>query len=172
MNAKGYTRLGMMSVVVLLVSLVGFAGQDREDEEHERQVKQSEVPPPALAALKKSAGAARLEAFAEETEHGYTYYEGSWKSAQGNVDTLVTAAGDLMEIEESVSADRVPKPVIEKVRREAGRDATMRFERKTVIRYEVKYRKGDRWHEVVLSADGREHEHEETAVAGHDDDDD
>lgn len=145
------------------------AAKPNEKDEQERKIKESEVPPPALAALKKLAGTATITQFEEEIEHGDTFYEGSWKQASGKVDALVTAAGDLVEIEEIVPADAVPKVVLNAAQKAAGATAGLRFEKKTTVLYEVKFRKNDRRHEVVFSPTGREHGHEEST--GTEDDD-
>jgi hypothetical protein len=86
------------------------------------------------------------------------------------VDALVTAAGDLVEIEETVAEPAVPKPVLAKARAAAGPDATLRFEKKTLIYYEAKFRKDDRHHEILLAPDGRQYEHEEEDGPGESDD--
>ncbi|MCK6486457.1 MAG: hypothetical protein L6R00_20260 [Phycisphaerae bacterium] len=152
------------------LALVRAQGQPKSQEQ-EREVREAEVPKAALAALKKLAGTNPIVEFAEEIEHGVTYYEGSWKGPNGNVDVLVTTAGDVVEIEEVVPIGEVPKPVLDKARRAAGEDAKLYVEKKTVIFYEVKYRKDDRRHEVLLSPDGREHEHEEEQTKEGEDDD-
>lgn len=144
-------------------------GKDDEDEEEgqkgqgevERQVTEAEVPAAALAALKKLAAGAKLTAFSEESEHGHTFYEGSWKAKSGrNVDVLVTPGGDLVEIEESVGADGTPAAVQKAAQKAAGKDAKIAFEKKTMILYEVKFTKGGRGHELLLTPDGRRVEEE------------
>jgi uncharacterized membrane protein YkoI len=127
-----------------------------KSEEQEREVTEAQVPPAALAALKKLAGGAKITEFAEEIEHGSTFYEGSWKTAAGtNVDALVTPAGDLVEIEEQVSPDQVPAAILAAVRKLSGPDARLFCEKKTMILYEVKFKKGDRRHEILYTPDGR-----------------
>ena len=169
MNRQWHRIMGLSAAIVLVACLAGFAWDSGGPDEQEREVKESEVPAPALAALKKLAVTAKIMAFEEEIEHGHTFYEGSWKGPHGKVDALVTASGDLVEIEETVSAGMVPKPVLAGAKRAAGKDAKLYFEKKTMILYEVKFRKGDRRHEIVYSPDGRVHEHEEDE--GHAEDD-
>lgn len=132
------------------------------DDEQERKIVEKDVPPAALAALKKLANGAALTEFSEEKEHGRTYYEGSWKGKHGNVDALVTPAGDLVELEERIPAEAVPSAVLEAAKSAAGSGASLHFERKTVTLYEVKYRAGQKSHELLLGPDGRQHEHEES----------
>ena len=160
--------LGTGAVLALACVIMAGGPPDKKGEpkggksgETERKVEEKDVPKAALEALKKLAGEAKITEFAEEVEHGSTFYEGSWNGPQGKVDGLVTAGGDLVEIEEAVSGDAVPKTVKAAAEKMAGKDAELRFEKKTVVLYEVKFKKGERKHEVVLTPDGRQQEHEE-----------
>lgn len=129
--------------------------------ETERKVTKAEVPEAALATLKKLAGRAKITEFAEEIEHGHTFYEGSWKSRSGaNIDVLVTKSGDLVEIEEQVDTDKVPSAVLKAARKVAGKGAKLTFEQKTMILYEVKFSKDNCRHELLLTPDGRRVEEE------------
>jgi hypothetical protein len=164
-------------IMWLAVSILAVGGlfaiaqpkQQKEKEEQERKVEEKDVPKAALDALKKLAGGAAITEFSEEVEHGSKFYEGSWKGSRGKVDALVTADGDLVEIEETVSGDSVPKAVMAAAEKTAGKGAELRFEKKTLILYEVKFKKGDRKHELVLTPDGRQQEHEEQAGPESDD---
>jgi hypothetical protein len=129
--------------------------------EFERKVSKEDVPKAALATLKKLAGRAKITEFAEEIEHGHTFYEGSWKSRSGaNMDVLVTKSGALVEIEEQVDTDNVPSAVLKAVRKVAGKGARLVCEQKTMILYEVKFSKDNARHELLLTPDGRRVEEE------------
>jgi excinuclease UvrABC nuclease subunit len=129
--------------------------------ESERQVKKEDVPKAALKTLKKLAGQAKITEFAEEIEYGHKFYEGSWKSSSGaNIDALVTEYGALVEIEKHVETDDVPSAVLKVVRKAAGKDAKLSFEKKTMILYEVKFSKDNNRHELLLTPDGRRVEEE------------
>lgn len=167
------TRRGLwiaVTLMVLAMASVAVAWSRASHEESERSIKESEVPADALTALKKLAGGARLTEFSEETENGHTYYEGSWKGPNGDVDALVTPGGDLVELEEVVPFDSIPRAVQQKAHDAAGKDAKLFVEKKTYVMYEVKFRKGDRKHEVLYAPDGRTHEHEDEQ--GHEEGDD
>jgi hypothetical protein len=124
--------------------------------EAERQVTKAEVPEAALTAIKKLAAGAEITNFAEEIEHGSTFYEGSWKTPAGaNMDVLVTPTGDLVEIEEQISIDKVPAAALKVARKAAGKEIELAFEKKTMILYEVKFQKGENRHELLLTPDGR-----------------
>lgn len=144
--------VGAVAVCVLGAFFV-FADDKKAAQDGEREVKQDEVPASALAALKKVAGAAGLTGFAEETEHGRKFYEGSFKGPDGNVDILVTESGDLVAIEESIPATKVPHAVRTAAEKEAGEDAT--FERKTFYVYEIHFTKDGKNRELIFTTDAR-----------------
>lgn len=122
----------------------------------ERGVTSADVPAAALATLKKMADGAEITAFSEETEHGHTFYEGSWKSSSGtNIDVLVTPTGDLVETEQGITIGQVPMAVQKAIRKAAGKGTELAFEKKTSIQYEVTFQKRHRRHELLLTPDGR-----------------
>lgn len=146
--------LGLTAASAVLVSGIAVWAQEKpKPQDYEKKVKEAEVPAPALAALKKLAGGAAFTEFAEEVEHGHKYYEGTWKGPDGSVDALVTEAGDVIEIEESMPGAKVPAGVRAAAEKAAGKDAS--FERKTVYMYEIHYKKDGKTHEMIFTADGR-----------------
>ena len=166
-------HLKLVAVVILLAGLlcvaaVGQRGTERVKStsptpagESERKVTEDEVPKAALAALKKLARRAKITEFAEEIEHGSTFYEGSWKTRAGaNMDVLVTSAGDLVEIEEEMPANKAPAEVLKAARKAAGQNAQLTCEKKTMILYEVKFTTPQGRHELLLTPDGRRVEEE------------
>jgi len=106
-NFKLIAALVLMAVVLCLTA---SAQRDKEKAgETERKVTEADVPKAALRALKRQARRAEITEFAEETEHGSTFYEGSWKTKAGaSFDVLVTKAGALVEIEQTIPANKVP----------------------------------------------------------------
>lgn len=138
--------------------------------EQERKVTEADVPKAALEALKRLADKAKITEFAEEIEHGHKFYEGSWAGPNGNVDALVTESGDLVEIEETIPADKVPTVVRAETEKEAGKGTKVMFEKKTLVMYEAHFKKGDMGHEVILTPDGRRYQ-EEGARNGEKDED-
>lgn len=173
MFRRNQLAIWILAAVVPALALVVWAQDKKAPEESERQVKESEVPAAALAALKKLAGGAAITEFAEEIEHGHKYYEGSWKGPDGKVDGLVTEAGDVVELEERIPADKAPAGVRAAAEKAAGKDAKLTWERKTVYLYEVHFKKDGKGREAIYSADGRPfHEHGDGDDDGDDDDDD
>jgi len=172
MRPKNWKLVALMVVFALILCAAASAQKGKRKarkakkaaaaaKEVERQVTADQVPAAAMATLKKLAGGAKITEFAEEIEHGSTFYEGSWKSRSGtNTDVLVTKAGALVEIEEKIGTDDVPAAVLKAARKAAGRGAELLYEKKTMILYEIKFSKADARHELLLTPDGRRIEEE------------
>jgi len=171
----------LIAVVILLAVMLSAAVYARRGKERarrsspaevERKVTKAQVPAAALATLKRLAAGAKITEFAEEIEHGHTFYEGSWKARSGaKMDVLVTKTGDLVEIERRVGAKQVPAAVRKAARKAAGKGAELAFEKKTMILYEVKFRKGNSRHELLVTPDGRRVEEEVEKVKPDEDED-
>jgi len=144
----------LVSSLTLLTATAVSAAWMHEGEEHERKVTEKQVPKPVLDALKKQSAGAPLTEIEEENEHGTTFYEAQWKGEHGRVEALVTATGDLVEIEEEIASERIPAAALAAAQKQAGAGASMRWEKKTQILYEVKFKKGDTYHELLLTPDG------------------
>jgi len=171
MRTQRVLGFGTSAAVLLLVGWVALAQDKPAKQDYERKVKEAEVPKAALDALKKLADQAPFTEFAEEVEHGRKFYEGTWTGPHGKVDCLVTEAGDLVEIEEAVPADQVPAAARAEAEKEAGKDAKLTWEKKTIVMYEVHFKKDGKAHEMILTPDGHRY-HEEGAKKGEKDDDD
>ncbi len=152
----------LLLAIMLSVAGCAAAGQAKKPAETERKVTAAEVPKPALAAIKKRSRKAEITEFAEEIEHGHTFYEGSWKNKRTgkNIDMLVTKAGAVVEIEEELGIKAVPKAVFNAARQAAGKNVKLAFEKKTMILYEVKFTKDGKRYELLLTPDGRTIEEE------------
>jgi len=160
------------AAAILVTSGLILAQDKKEPAEQERSVKEAEVPAAAVATLKTLAGKAAITEFAEEIEHGHKFYEGSWKGPDGNVDALVTEVGDLVEIEEVIPAGKVPAPARAEAEKEAGKEAKLMWEKKTVVMYEVHFKKDGKGREMILTPDGRRFHEEGDEKQDKDEDED
>jgi len=164
MKCKHWKPVAVIVFIGILLCTASYAKKSKRSTqtgEVERKVKESQVPEAALKTLKRMARDAKITEFAEEIEHGHTFYEGSWKNRSGaNMDVLVTKAGALVEIEQQIETKRLPAAVLKVARKAAGKDAELTCEKKTMILYEIKFRKGDSRHELLLTPDGRRVEEE------------
>ncbi|MBN2137627.1 MAG: hypothetical protein JW720_07465 [Sedimentisphaerales bacterium] len=160
-----FSNFRMIALAILMAAalcLTASAARNKKKavaakaEESERKVTEAEVPKAALNTLKKRAGEAKITEFAEEIEHGSTFYEASFKNKAGaNTDVLVTAAGALVETEQEISAKKLPAAVRQAAAKAAGKGAKLACEKKTMILYEVKFSKDGTTYEILLTPDGR-----------------
>ncbi len=152
------TALVAVGAVLLLTGLQAKTSANPSGQpagaEHERVVKESEVPAGAVAAIKRMAGGAQIAKYEEEMENGETFYEGQWKGANGKMEVLVTAQGDVVEMEEVVTADAVPAAVAATAKAAAGSNE-LQYEKVTEVHYKAKYKQGDQRHKLVVSPTGR-----------------
>ena len=169
MPKRLFAMLAAVSIV-LAGGLLVWAQEKKENEEQERKVKEAEVPAAALAGLKKLAGSAAFTEFSEEIEHGHKFYEGSWKGPDGNVDGLVTEAGDMVELEEIIPAEKAPAAVRAEAEKEGGKEAKVTFEKKTLVMYEIHFKKEGKGREMIFTPDGRQF-HEEGGADKDEDED-
>ncbi len=142
MNSKYWKLIAVTILFGATLCAAVYAAQGAKATETERKVTEAEVPAAALVTLKKTAVGAKIFEFAEEVEDSHTFYEGSWKAPSVvQVDVLVTKTGDLVAIEEGLSADEVPAVVLKAALKAAGSGVELALERKTTILYETKFEK-------------------------------
>jgi len=162
-----------VAAVVAATSMAIVQAQNQPKQDQERRVKEAEVPAAALSALKKLAGANALAEIEEETENGQKTYEAEWRSGTGHMEAAVTESGDLIELEESVASDAIPKAAIAAAQKAAGDKTPLRWVKKTFVVYEVQFKKDNRHHEVLYNAGGQSSGcDDEDADDGDDGDDD
>jgi len=142
MNSKYWKLIAVTILFGATLCAAVYAAQGAKATETERKVTEAEVPAAALVTLKKTAVGAKIFEFTEEVEDSHTFYEGSWKAPSVvQVDVLVTKTGDLVAIEEGLSADEVPAVVLKAALKAAGSGVELALERKTTILYETKFEK-------------------------------
>lgn len=122
----------------------------------ERNLKENEVPPAALAALKKLSGGAAFIELEEETHHGRKVYEAEWNGPSGEMEAKVSEAGDVLELEEEMTAESVPAAVRAAAEKLGDKGAKIAYEKATYVLYEVEFRKNGRKYETHLDASGHQ----------------
>lgn len=155
--------------------------EDERDEEHGSEVVKkltiADVPSAARAAITKRAGDAKLVGVESMTEAGHTVYEAAWMKGDAKIEVIVSAAGNVIAEETSLTLDQLPKELHATAKKFAGK-AELKLERKTVVLYELEKVTSGKSVEMYVDATGREvkvsvgsanedDEHE----AGNDDDD-
>jgi uncharacterized membrane protein YkoI len=87
-------------------TVLGREVEELEDDEDDLTIDQ--LPEPARAALLKLAGGARIVEVEREREHGAMIYEAAWVKNGTQHEAEVTAEGALLELEETIPAEKAP----------------------------------------------------------------
>ena len=98
--------LGLTIVIgIILVSGINLFAQ-------EKKIDKKDVPANVMATFQKAYPKAEVKGTNIETEHGKKYYEIESMEGTKHIDLLITSAGKITEIEETISADQIPGNVM------------------------------------------------------------
>src|SRR5689334_20119914 len=84
--------------------------EERDDESPKAKSEKVEIPGAAKAALKKLAGKSKIQRILVLGDE-IKVFEGLWQHEDETKEATVSAKGDLLELEEEVEAEDVPKTV-------------------------------------------------------------
>jgi hypothetical protein len=167
MTTKDYRRTSVIAAVLAVLGVAGLAAA-LDDE----KVTLEQVPAAARRALEQQAGGARITEIEREVERGVTVYEAEWVDHGTEREASVSADGELLEIEEEVTLDKVPAAVRAAIAKHIGAGAKMEIEKTTVVYYEVEATVDGKHKELYFSPAGQMHGEEEKADDDSDDGDD
>ncbi len=126
--------------------------QDSDDQEDEEDaITINQVPAPAREALIKLAGNARITKAEREEEDGVQIYEAAWVANGTEHEASVTEDGTLIEMEETIPAEKIPASIRAVIAKHFGANAKVVVEKKMIVVYEVEgTAKGEREELLVL----------------------
>jgi len=156
-----------MSGLMLVGAAISFAAgakdkeQEREKDDAESVVALDKLPKAARDALTRLAGDARIEEVTAEDEDGVKVYEGSWEIDGAEHEAEVTETGDVVETEEEVGWDAVPKAVRQAATKAYPKGTKIDVEKKTIVLYELEAEIGGREKEILVDPTGERVEIEE-----------
>jgi len=148
-------------------------GEDDEDDDGEdstevvKKLSIDDVPAAARKAIEASSGVAKLVSVESITEAGQTVYEAAWMKGDAKIEVIVTAAGNVIAEETSLSMEQLPKELQASAKKFAGK-AELKLERKTIVLYEFEKVSRGKAVELYMDATGREIK----VSVGRDEDDD
>lgn len=122
-RTKLFKIFGFMFLLVLLLS---FASCTKE---HEKEVTEKEVPQVILKAFTTSYPDATIREYSEEVEDGKTYYEISFEFQGAEIDILYNIEGEVVELEETITAEEMPDQIQEAIADEIPQFSLIRIER-------------------------------------------
>ena len=123
----------------------------------EMKISRKQVPAAVIKAFKTTYPKAKIKGTNIETKHGVTYYEIESKDGKIKRDVLYSKEGKVSEIEEMISADQLPQPVIDALTKNYSGQKVQAIEKNiqgAVTTYEVMLQTGKKKTEIIFSADG------------------
>ena len=144
--------LGLTIVIgIILVSGINLFAQ-------EKKIDKKDVPANVMATFQKAYPKAEVKGTNIETEHGKKYYEIESMEETKHIDLLITSAGKITEIEETISADQIPGSVMKTLGAKFKGLRVEKAEKVThgsVSDYELVIESKSGKHEVKLNAAGK-----------------
>jgi hypothetical protein len=131
----------------------------------EKQIKRTDLPAAVEKTVAEQSKGATIRGFSREKEKGQTFYEAELMVGGHTKDVLVDADGTIVEVEEQVALESLPKPVQAALCAKAGRGNVLKVESLTkhekLVAYEAKVLIGGKKSEIQVGPDGSPLDHEE-----------
>ena len=141
--------------VAVLVLSIGAAGGARAQE---RRVTKAELPAAVRRVADSVSQGATVGEYSSETEHGQVLYEVELTVNGHSKDVSISAAGEVVEVEESVAMDSLPAAVRDALRTRAGSGTITKVEsiskHGTLVAYEAHVRSGAKRSEIQVGPQG------------------
>ncbi len=144
----------MKTYFLALILIIGISSNSMSQE---MKISRKQVPAPVLNSFKSTYPKAKIKGTNIETKEGVSYYEIESKEGKTSRDVLYTKDGKVTEIEEMISADQLPQPIMEALTKNYSTAKVKSIEKNiqgVVTTYEVILQNGKKKTELVFSADG------------------
>jgi uncharacterized membrane protein YkoI len=150
-------KVGTAMIAGLLIAGLA-AGQ-------EKKIKRSDLPAEVEKTVAAQSSGATIRGFSKETENGQVFYEAEMTVNGHSRDVLVDVTGAVVEVEEEVGIDDLPKSVKAGLLAKAGKGKLLKVETITkhdkLVAYEAQVDTNGKKSEVQVGPDGRPLDHEE-----------
>lgn len=131
----------------------------------ETKIKRSELPRAVEKAVADQTHGAVIRGFSKEIENGQTYYEVEMTVDGHSKDVLMNTAGAVVEVEEEVAFNSLPKTVQDGLMAKVSGGRVGKVESITkhnqLVAYEAQVTTGGRKMEIQVGPDGQSLDHEE-----------
>jgi len=104
MRAIKVLDLSLFAAIILVTSISLFA--------QEKKITKKDVPVNVMTTFQKAYPKAVVKGTSIEKEHGKKYYEIESMEGSKHIDLLITSAGKITEIEETISTDQIPGSIM------------------------------------------------------------
>jgi len=140
-------------LIALAISLFSFSAAAQE-----KKITAKQVPAAVITAFKNSYPNATIRGYAQEKEHGKTFYEIESLEGATHRDLLYNPDGTVAEIEESIAAADLPAAAQDAIHKKYPRAVISLAEKTTAdgkVSYEVIAKQGKRRITMEFDADGK-----------------
>lgn len=152
------TRVICLAIAPVLLIVTSSSAQ-------EKKIKRADLPAAVEKTVVSQSAGATIHGFSEEKENGHTYYEAEMIVDGHSKDLLVDGSGAIVEVEEQIAMDALPKGVREGLQAKAKSGRLTKVESITkhdkLVAYEAQVVTGSRNSEVQVGPDGAPLDHEE-----------
>src|SRR5260370_32171732 len=131
----------------------------------EKKIKRSDLPAAVEKTVAAQSKGATIRGFSEEQEKGKTTYELQMNGKGHSKDVQMDESGEVMEVEEQVALEALPKEVRAGLQAKAGKGQIAKVESITkkdrLVAYEAQVDTDGKKSEVQVGMDGKPLDHEE-----------
>ncbi len=125
----------------------------------EMKVHFQDLPPAVQKSAKEQSQGATVRGYSKDVENGKTVYEVETRSNGKSKDISLDETGAVVEVEQQVDMSGLPAPVMAGLQKQADGGKLVKVESVakdgSVSSYEADVLKGNKKHEVAVTADGR-----------------
>ncbi|PYP83579.1 MAG: hypothetical protein DMF61_22705 [Blastocatellia bacterium AA13] len=144
----------VVGCALLVSGIIGFGSTSTASE---KAVKMKDLPAAVRSTVLEQTRGAKLRGLSKETENGKTFYEAETLVNGLTRDILIDSNGAVVEIEEQVGIDSLPKPVRAEI--ESRADKILKVESVTkngaLAFYEARIQKKGKRTEIQISPEGK-----------------
>lgn len=131
-----------MTIWKILALVTIIAATVAASEEQEKKIQRSDLPPAVEKTVSAQSQGATIKGFSQEKENGQTYYEAEMTVNGHSKDVLIDPNGNVVEVEEQVALDSLPRAVKDGLQAKAGKGKIVKVESLTkhdkLVAYEAK----------------------------------
>ncbi|GAC1639570.1 MAG: hypothetical protein NVS9B14_20810 [Candidatus Acidiferrum sp.] len=151
-----------LQIAVLASGLLICAGGSLAQE---KKIKRADLPPAVEKTVTAESAGAKIKGFSTEKEKGETFYEAEMVVNGHSKDVLISASGEVVEVEEEVAFDKLPSAVKAGLETKAGKGKIGKVESLTkkgkLVAYEAHVTTDGKKSEIQVGPEGKALDHEE-----------
>ena len=149
------TKLITHAIIILTMIFLFTAGTIFAQE---KKIDLKDVPAKVLDSFHKAFPKAEIKGTLIEKENNHTYYEIESMEGSRHIDLLILKTGEISEVEETVTENEFPAPVMKTLKSKFAKFKVSKAEKVTSgkkITFEMSIESNEKMHSVVILPDGK-----------------